>query len=302
MTFIEMEITLEDKVNVSLYLSSVNPYSRDANYSIFPMLNTSTLDSNEANFSITFAPDVTYSANEYSFFILVNDTSGFYNASLQKFVIQDEPPDIYESQSYIGAVPFTMQYSETYWGATIPISIVGTDEEDNISQMDAYFLIFNVMEVGMYLMAYDVVLSQKINYDEAAGRFSGSVHIPIDGISTMLNEKYYLGDHYYIAFAILRDSDGGWDETSYAYTLLIINTPLDLLIEFMQYYEEPTNYTPLIITICVASATAVIIAIYYLRSSKKEQVFLKKIIKGDETNVDSVIRDLLRDKKKQGDD
>lgn len=293
---------LEDDVNVTLYLTSVEPFNRNIKYLIFPMQNYSTLESNEANFSVTITPDHSFPANKYAFFILTNNTQGYFDYYQRpySFIINDNPPIIYEYLTLLGNTRFsTGLYYETFWGDNIPISISGYDEEDNTSQMDAFFMILNTIQIGNVLFSYNVVLAQKINYS-SFGNFQSTINIPINGYSNVLDNSYFLGDYYYIAFAMLRDSDGGWDENSYTYILFIIKTPLHLLWDYYtNYYQEPRNPTLLISLLTVIGVAVGITLTYFLLKRKKtEYLPLKELKEGREDTMDNVIRDILREKEK----
>ncbi len=215
-------------VNVSCYVSSVDPTEKNVSFNQYYFENTTSLNSLEANFTLNFTPARYIPFGKYVVIIAVNDSQGYFNYQTYTtyYYLSNSYPVI--SSAFINGALINSAYplATLYYGASASISITGTDTEDNMSEMKAFALITSTFLIpGFGYAIYQVVLAAEIPFSGTS--FSGSIYIPSNGLTELFGETYNLRSGLYVMILMVRDSDMGWDIDSYAYAQLFLMTHFD---------------------------------------------------------------------------
>ena len=250
---------INDIQNITVYITSLDTYRKNIKYVQMEMINLTTKDSVEANFSIVISPDYTYPAGLYVIFIEVIDSKGYsdFSSVILDFYINDKYPDIsaYGSKlngmsfNSISGLPMTLLH-----GIDFNLQITGSDTENTLSQMSAYVAIFSYFSIGLYSYLYELLWGTEIPF--TGSLFSGSVSIPTSGTSQILDESYSLSGSY-ILIILLLDGDGQYDDESYTYTLVLVQSPI--IFSFI-----------IIITIIIVVGIVSYLLLYYYNKKKSK--------------------------------
>ncbi|TFF89656.1 MAG: zinc-ribbon domain-containing protein [Promethearchaeota archaeon] len=262
---VTINITLHDNdlitdiQNITAYISSLDAYRSDIKYLELEMSNTSTKNALETNFSLAISPDYSYPAGSYVIFIEAVDSDGNsdYSSALFEFYIKDKYPKI-NNNSKLNGVTFKLRQSglpaNLITGFNFDVDIMGTDIESNLSEMHAYVAIFSFFNIGRFSYLYENLWGTEVPLTGSS--FSGALLLPTSGISEILDESYSLSGSR-VLLIILLDGDGQYDDDSYTYALVNI-----------QSYRV---FFTIIIVIIIIIITIVAIISYIYLNKKNEQ-------------------------------
>ncbi|TFF86813.1 MAG: hypothetical protein EU551_00505 [Promethearchaeota archaeon] len=257
---------VSDIQNVTAYITSLDAYKSEIKYIQMEMENTSSMNNIEANFSLLITPDSSFPAGQYKIFIEVVDSEGNsdYQSPIMEFYINDRYPDISSTQSKLNGISFSNAQAfatSLFHNQNFNIEITGTDQESDLSEMHAYVAIFSYFTIGLYAYIYELLWAAEIPF--SVNSFYGTVSIPTNGVSEILDDSYYLSGSY-ILLAILLDSDGQYDEESYTYAQINIASFNMILMV-------------IIIVIVVVAAIGIGLFIYYKRKKSVDEQKIKKV-------------------------
>jgi len=250
--------------NVSCYITALDTFRSDIKYVQVEMQNITPRNTIETNYSLVVSPDYSYPAGYYNIFIEILDASGYsdYSCPVLEFYVNDKYPIIDATRTKLNGASFEnlqMQYAppEIQAGTPFSIEITGNDTESPLQIMHAYVAIFSYFILGFYAYLYEPLWGAEIPF--ITDQFSGSLTLPSNGISHILEETYTLSGRV-ILLVVLLDSDGQYDEDSYTAILVSINQPFD--------------YSLIIIIsiICIAAVAGYFIY-SYLRKKRKMPEF-----------------------------
>ena len=248
--------------NVTCYITSLDTYKSDIKYLQIGMQNTTSRNKIETTYSLVLSPDYGYPAGSYNLFIECLDASGYsdYNSPILEFYIDDKFPEIDPSRTKLNGVSFQSlqgQYAppSIKWGTPFTIEVYGNDVESTLSTMHAYAVIFSYFQIGNYAYPYESLWGAEIPFDTT--EFSGSLTLPSNGVSQILNDASTLNGLYFLIVFLL-DSDGQYDDISYTYTLVSI--------------KPSVNYTLIIIIILICVTAAAGLFLFYKVWRKKNPI------------------------------
>ncbi|MHA1144603.1 MAG: S8 family serine peptidase [Candidatus Helarchaeota archaeon] len=263
---IESDLSLENSsIIINAYISSMGSGEHSNVYESVSLVNTTNVEGCAVNFSTVTSFSDSYPAGNYGIFIQVKINSSFiFGSEMNGFFINNEAPELNENSAMLNGLPLSMwSLMGIYvnYGSTLYFSIRSSDAEDSTSDLHVWVLLLTlVVDSRNMAYGYEVVMAQELT-NAGNGLFSGSLTIPLTGITDFSEQIIPLTDSKYGLLLVAIDEDGEYGDDGQVMKLLNMN-PVPITMVY-------AGIIILVITI-VGSIALIVVYLFYDRKHRRE--------------------------------